>query len=83
MPQGDYPELAAWSQVDPPASLDALVRQRANAVLERRRADAPPLIPARSLVPAGQRPGQALGSLTYAAQLFESATRLMRRAVTG
>jgi hypothetical protein len=48
MRQNQHPDLGTWSREEPPASLDALVRERALAVLERRRAEAPPLTRALS-----------------------------------
>jgi hypothetical protein len=95
MRQNQHPDLGAWSRVEPPASLDALVRERAAAVLELRRTEAPPLTPARSPLPA--RPaapvrsprlvakglGYALAILAYAAQGVDGAARLFRRAVAG
>jgi hypothetical protein len=88
------PELGAWSQVDPPPLLDALVRQRARAVLERRRAEAAPTreesrpaaAPLNAAAPsrvAAQGPGYALGLLAYGAQLVDNAVRLLWRAVAG
>jgi hypothetical protein len=84
MPQSDHPELGSWSQVEPPAALDALVRQRVTAVLERRRTEeAPPPVPAHLPVPAAQRPGYPLTLMAYAAQLADSAARLIWRAGAG
>ena len=83
MPQGDHPGFGAWNQVEPPAALDALVRQRTTAVLERRRTEAHQPSPARSPVAAAQRPDYPLGTMAYVAQLVDSAVRLIWRAVAG
>jgi len=91
MRQNQHSELGAWSRVEPPAALDALVRDRAAAVLERRRAEAP-LVPALSPQVRFAAPAAAavLGTevLRYAralaargAQLVDGAARLVRRAV--
>ena len=83
MRRSDHPDLSAWSQVEPPPALDALVRQRATAVLERRRAEALQPRGTPSLVPAAKRPGFALEIVAYAAQITGSAARLIWRAVAG
>ena len=94
MPRSDHPDLRAWSQLEPPPALDALVRQRAMTVLERRRAETAsagqesrrgagaPNAAGPSRVTA-KAPGYAFGLLAYGAQLTGSAARLLWRAVAG
>jgi hypothetical protein len=94
MARGDQPDLRAWSQQDPPPALEALVRQRAMTVLERRRAEtasarqelrrpaAAPNAAGPSRV-AAKAPGYAFELLAYGAQLTGSAARLLWRAVAG
>jgi hypothetical protein len=86
-------ELADFTRIEPPAFLDALVKQRAGDVLERRRselaeasADAPAasgLTPVASRMSGAEVCAYAFGLLAYGIQLADGVARLIWHAMTG
>ncbi|HEU4581030.1 MAG TPA: hypothetical protein VFS67_22380 [Polyangiaceae bacterium] len=87
-------ELAQFSRVEPPAFLDALVKQRMGTVLERRRAElaesmpaAPPATeaaaPIASKLSGAEACSYAFGLLASGIQLADGVARLIWHAIAG
>jgi len=90
-------ELGDFLRVQPPAFLDALVKQRVASVLERRRAElaeqgagAQPgsdrsdaRAPAQHVISQAEAWSYALGFLAYGAQLADGVARTIWHAMTG
>ena len=85
-------ELAGFTRVEPPAFLDALVKQRAGALLERRRAElaegptvpaADSPAPAASTLSGAEACSYAFGLLAYGIQLADGVARLIWHAMAG
>lgn len=85
-------ELADFTRVEPPAFLDALVKQRAGALLERRRAElaegpntpaADALAPVASRLNGAEACAYAFGLLAHGIQLADGLARLIWHAMAG
>jgi len=82
-------ELADFTRVEPPAFLDALVKQRAGEVLERRRteqAEAPAAgtsAPVASRLSGAEACAYGVGLLAHGIQLADGVARLIWQAITG
>lgn len=82
-------ELAHFTRVEPPASLDALVQQRTGEVLERRRAEqaeapaASALAPVASSLSGAETCAYAFGLVAYGIQLADGVARLIWHAISG
>jgi len=82
-------ELAHFTRVEPPASLDALVKQRTGDVLARRRAEQAEAPAAGALAPTPNRLSgaeacaYAVGLLAHGIQLADGVARLIWHAISG
>ena len=84
-------ELADFTRVEPPAFLDALVKQRASVVLERRRTElaesngsaSSGVAPAASGLTGAEVCAYAFGLLAHGVQLADGVARSIWRAIAG